>query len=284
MLGFINVIKPSGMTSNAVVQKVKKRFGIKKIGHFGTLDPMASGILPLAIGKATRLFEYSLEKTKGYIATFEFGYLTDTLDAEGIVTHSNGEMPTEDEIRAILPDLLGDQDQIPPNYSAKNVDGKRAYDLARAGVEFELKPKRITISKLELISKISSSKYVFNIECSSGTYIRSIARDLGDKLGTYATMTALNRTMAGNFVTTNAIELDELLKKDSLEGILLKPNEIFKTFGKIEITKDEYTKLKNGIKLFRAVEKDSFVYFNGSIVGIAKSNEKLLKLDTYLDD
>lgn len=281
MLGFINVIKPSGMTSNAVVQKVKKRFGIKKIGHFGTLDPMASGVLPLAIGKATRLFEYSLEKTKGYIATFEFCYLTDTLDAEGVVTHSNGNIPTEDEIRSVLPQMLGTQDQVPPNYSAKNIDGKRAYDLARAGVEFELKPKTITIDKMELVSKVSDRAYVFDIECSSGTYIRAIGRDLGAKLDTYATMTALNRVKAGNFVVNNAIALDDLLKLDKIDGILLSPDEIFVTLGKIEITFAEYSKLKNGIRLNRSVKTDSFVYYENRIVGVAKANVNILKLDTF---
>lgn len=284
MLGFINVIKPSGMTSNAVVQKVKKKFGIKKIGHFGTLDPMASGVLPLAIGKATRLFEYSLEKTKGYKATFEFGYLTDTLDAEGVTTHSNGKIPTEDEIRSVLPQMLGTQDQVPPNYSAKNIDGKRAYDLARAGVEFKLKPKKITIDKMEPVSKVSDRAYVFDIECSSGTYIRAIGRDLGAKLDTYATMTALNRVKAGNFVVNNAIALDDLLKLDKIDGILLSPDEIFGMLGKIEITFAEYSKLKNGIRLNRSVKTDSFVYYESRIVGVAKANENILKLDTFLDD
>ncbi len=284
MLGFINVIKPSGITSNAVVQKVKKKFGLKKIGHFGTLDPMASGVLPLAIGKATRLFEYSLEKVKGYTATFEFGYLTDTLDAEGVVIISGGKIPTEDEIRGTLPQMLGDQDQIPPNYSAKNIDGKRAYDLARAGVEFELKPKQITIEKIELVSKISDTKYVFDIECSSGTYIRSIGRDLGAKLGTYATMTALNRTKAGNFTTSNSVTLDDLLALDTFESVLLSPDEIFLSLGKVEVSTLEYSKLKNGIRLNRGVEKDSFVYCDNRIVGVAKASDDTLKLDIFLDE
>lgn len=284
MLGFLNINKPSGITSNAVVQKVKKKFHIKKIGHLGTLDPMASGVLPLAIGKATRLFDYSLKKDKGYIATFEFGYLTDTLDATGKVIDTTDVIPSIDAIRRVTQTMLGVQAQIPPNYSAKNINGKRAYDLARTGVEFELKPKEIKIHKFELIKQIDDRTFVFNIECSSGTYIRSIGRDLGQKLGSMATMTALQRTMAGAFNLSTATDLDDLLAMESVDGVLISPDEVFKTLDIIVVTGNEFERLKNGIKLDRIVLNDSFVKCDGRIVGVAFKNENKLKLDIFLDE
>ncbi len=285
MLGFLNINKPSGMTSNAVVQKVKKKFKIKKIGHFGTLDPMASGVLPLAIGKATRLFDYSLEKKKAYSVVYEFGYLTDTLDSTGTIIEEGGVIPTLDSIMSILPQMLGKQDQIPPMYSAKNVNGRRAYDLAREGIEFELKPKEIIIHKLDFVEQLSVTKFRFNVVCSSGTYIRAIGRDLGAKLGTLATMTELTRTMAGDFNMTNATSLDDCLALDSIDSVLLEPTKVFTALDTLEIGREIYSKLKNGIKVdYSPITKDSFVICDNKIVGIAKKNDKILKLDTYLDD
>lgn len=284
MLGFLNVNKPAGITSNAVVQKIKKKFHINKIGHFGTLDPMASGVLPLAIGKATRLFEYSLQKKKGYIATFEFGYLTDTLDATGKTIDTTQLIPCVDDIVLVASSMVGAQDQIPPNYSAKNIDGKRAYDLARMGIEFELQPKKITIYKFDLLKQINPTTFVFNIECSSGTYIRSVGRDLGAKLGSLVTMTALERTMAGSFDTSTAIGLNELLDMSSIDEALISPDDVFKTLDIICVNQGEFNRLRNGIKIDRIVPKDSFVKCDGRLVGVAFKSDRKLKLDIFLDE
>jgi len=284
MLGFLNINKPSGMTSNTVVQQLKKRFKIKKIGHFGTLDPLASGVLPIAIGKATRLFEYSLEKRKAYTVVFDFGYSTDTLDVTGTILQEGGYIPTKSEIESVVSSMLGKQAQIPPLYSAKNVNGRRAYDLAREGVEFELSPKEITIYKFNLVEQVSETKFKFDVECSSGTYIRAIGRDLASKLNTVATMSSLVRTMAGEFNMLSAIPLDDALEKN-IEDILLSPLDVFKYFGKIEITEDMFNKLKNGIKIeYDKISKDSFVICNDRVVGIVKKNDDCLRLDTYLDE
>lgn len=284
MLGFLNVNKPAGITSNAVVQKIKKKFHINKIGHFGTLDPMASGVLPLAIGKATRLFEYSLQKKKGYIATFEFGYLTDTLDATGKTIDTTQLIPSVDDIVLVASSMVGAQDQIPPNYSAKNIDGKRAYDLARMGIEFELQPKKITIYKFDLLKQINPTTFVFNIECSSGTYIRSVGRDLGAKLGSLVTMTALERTMAGSFDTSTATGLNELLDMSSIDEALISPDDVFKTLDIICVNQGEFNRLRNGIKIDRIVPKDSFVKYDGRLVGVAFKSDRKLKLDIFLDE
>lgn len=158
MIGFINIYKPNGMTSNAVVQKIKKHFHINKIGHMGTLDPMAEGLLPIAIGKATRLFDYMLDKKKTYNVIFEFGYETNTLDITGEKTASNACDITSENIKSVCEEMIGKQMQMPPKFSAKNVNGARAYDLARRGIEFELKPKEIEIYQFDLLSRIDQNK------------------------------------------------------------------------------------------------------------------------------
>jgi len=282
MIGFLNVYKPEGLTSNAVVQKIKKKFHIKKIGHMGTLDPMATGILPIAIGKATRLFEYSLDKTKRYIATFNFGYTTDTLDITGQIISNDGYIPSSDDISKVLPKMIGKLSQIPPNFSAKNINGKRAYDLARSGIEFELTPKEVEIIDIRLIEQVSNNCYKFDIVCSSGTYIRSIARDMASYLKTYGCMSSLERIENGRFIKNNSIELDKLLEED-ISKYLIKPEEVFNNFDIVEINDKMFKDLLNGIKFeFVKFYKPTFIKYNDKIVGVAKIDSNDLILDTFL--
>lgn len=282
MLGFINVYKPSGITSNAVVQKIKKRFGIKKIGHMGTLDPLASGILPIAVGKATRLFDLSLNKTKRYIAEFEFGYTTDTLDITGNKTATVDKIPTIQEIQDVLPNFLGLISQVPPNFSAKNINGQRAYDLARQGIEFELKPKDIEIFDIKVIEQVSTSKFKFDITCSSGTYIRSIARDIATQLGTLGCMTALERVETGNFNLQQSVTLDKLLESN-IGDYLLSPLVVFDDFNVHEIPDEILVRLLNGLQTkYQAFKKPTFIVNKNQIVGVAKCNEETLSLQIFL--
>ena len=285
MLGFISIYKPSGMTSNAVVQKIKKQFKINKIGHMGTLDPMACGVLPLAVGKATRIFDYMLAKTKKYTAIFDFGYETDSLDITGNITKENGSVPKEEDILLAINSMIGRQLQYPPKFSAKNINGKRAYDLARLGVEFELKPKEIEIFDFKLVEKISDSSYKFEIVCSSGTYIRSIGRDLAEKLDTFATMSFLERSEMGAFNLCNSIELDKVLVSQKIDEFILSPLQVLTNFDIINIDKNTYTDLINGkFVAFSEIKNNSFVIENKKIIGIAKPRKNQLKLDTYLED
>ncbi len=210
MNGIVILNKPCGISSNTACRKIGKILGEKKVGHLGTLDPMAEGVLPVALGKCTKLFDFYLKKRKTYIAEFTFGYETDTLDREGQVIFDGGSVPTREEIEGVLPQLRGDIAQIPPKYSAKKVNGKRAYDLARENIEFELHSKDITIYKLEVLEQIDAKTYKFLIECSAGTYIRSIARDLAYALQTYATMTRLQRTMCGEFSIENSYTFENI--------------------------------------------------------------------------
>lgn len=283
MIGFLNIYKPSGVTSNFVVQKIKKRFHIDKIGHMGTLDPLASGILPIAIGKATRMFDYSLNKTKRYTAIFDFGYTTDSLDITGERTSDVGYVPSREEIIQVTNKLIGEYDQVPPMFSAKNVNGVRAYDLARKGISVELKPNKITIFKLDLLEQISDYQYKFDIVCSSGTYIRAIARDLAKMLDTYACMSFLERTETGNFKIDNSIYFDDIIQSDSLEKYLISPIEAFDYFDKISIDSKALNDLLNGKKIdYNILTKDTFVTFDNMLVGIAKKNCDYLQLETFL--
>lgn len=305
MIGFLNIYKPSGMTSNAVVQKVKKKFGLKKIGHMGTLDPMACGLLPLGVGKATRLFDYMLSKTKSYRVIFDFGYETDTLDITGKITNSQIDIVSSQDvineefynkinfssfeiseklIKSKLNQLVGKISQVPPKFSAKNVSGERAYNLARAGIEFELKPKEIEIYKIILTKKISKFRYEFEVSCSSGTYIRAIGRDLAKLLGTYATMSFLERFDLGLFNMDNSIKLEDLLN-GNLNDFMLSPLQVLKDYDIINIDKETYHDLING-KFVKSekINKNTFVLYNGEILGIAKPRENQLKLDTFLKE
>lgn len=283
MIGFLNVYKPSGITSNAVVQKIKKKFHIDKIGHMGTLDPLACGILPIAIGKATRLFDYSLDKKKRYTAIFDFGYTTDTLDIEGEKSKENGVVPTIDQIEDSFKHLIGEYEQIPPIYSAKCVNGRRAYDLARAGIDFELKPQKVIIYNIEILEKVSDFQYKFDIECSSGTYIRAIARDIAELCGTYGCMSYLERTETGVFKKDSSVKLEDLMNYDNCEKFLISPLEAFANFALCNIDEKIKIDLLNGKKQkWNAFEKPTFVVCNNELLGVARCNCNELILDTFL--
>ena len=215
--GVINVYKEPGFTSHDVVAKLRGILKQKKIGHMGTLDPLAEGVLPIAIGKATRMFDYFLEKKKTYIAQFTFGKTTDTLDAEGKITETCDYIPSKKQIVDALPHLIGRITQIPPQYSAKMVNGRCAYDFARIGQTVELKPKEIEIYKIELLHQLSDNVYEFEIECSGGTYIRSIARDMAELLNSKAYMSKLIRTKSGRF------EIEKSYTLNKCHTHLLKP-------------------------------------------------------------
>ncbi|MBQ9791679.1 MAG: tRNA pseudouridine(55) synthase TruB [Clostridia bacterium] len=283
MLGFINVYKPAGMTSSRVVTSIKKKFHIDKIGHMGTLDPIAEGVLPLAVGKATRMFDYFLSKVKTYVVTFEFGYTTDTLDSAGVKTEESDVMPSMDKVLSSIKLMCGKSMQLPPKYSAKKVNGAKAYDLARAGVEFELKPKEIDISRFELLS-YEDKKYSFVIECSSGTYIRAIGRDLADLIGTPVCMIKLVRVESGIFNTNNSIGFDSLMEKNSIKEFVMPVEAIFPSFNVVEVNDTEAKHLLNGrnVESKNSLLNHTFVKNNDKLLGVSKMGNANLFLDTHL--
>lgn len=303
MQGFINIYKPSGITSAYVVSKVKKHLNTKKVGHMGTLDPLASGVLPIAIGKATRMFDYFLEKNKTYVAVFKFGYETDTLDSDGVVTNKTDNTPNKEDILDALPNLTGELLQMPPKYSAKKIKGKKAYELAREGIEFTLKTKQIEVHEFRLIEQIDDYSFKFLIDCSSGTYIRSLGRDLGYEVNSLATMTSLERVESGFFNTENAISLDDFvnLPKEQAEQKIIKINKVFSHYENIYLNETSFNKLKNGvsINLLTLIDNDLtknnvtqenlenceniFVFSDNNILlGVARSENNILKIKTFL--
>lgn len=284
MQGFLNVYKPSGMTSSKVVSSIKKKFHIDKIGHMGTLDPMACGVLPIAIGKATRMFDYFLDKTKTYIAHFDFSYTTDTLDTTGEVLEKSMRVVSENDIMTILSQFVGQISQIPPQYSAKSVNGKRAYDYARNGEYVELKPKDITIYDLKLLGKLGESEYKFLITCSSGTYIRSIVRDMAEKMNVKGCMTFLERVESGKFLKETAISLEELLESDDFDTFLIPIEKVFNQWDMIKLD-DNTRKVLNGLACKFDVENGTYLLFDKNLlVAIGEVNNKLLKMTTFLKE
>lgn len=281
MIGFVNVNKPSGLGSSKVVSILKKYFNVKKIGHMGTLDPMAEGVLPIAIGKATRMFDYSLDKEKTYIAQFTFGATTNTLDADGEIAEITNKIPTLLEIEKALPSFFGKINQIPPQFSAKKVNGKCAYDFARNGEMVDLKPKEIEIYDIKLLNQINDRIFEFEIVCSGGTYIRSICRDLANILNSKAYMNKLIRVKSGKFDINNALTIEEI-KEESLKDIIVDIEDVF-DFEVINLT-DKLTKdLLDGknIKVDN-LNGQYFIKCDKILIGIGVVKDNILKLKTYL--
>ena len=211
MDGFIVLDKAEGLTSFKAAAYLRRLYGEKKIGHTGTLDPMATGVLPVALGKATRFIDFLPDENKEYVAALLFGVTTDTLDRTGAVLSRTEANVSEADLLSVLPAFTGEIDQIPPMYSALSVNGQRLYDLARQGVEVERKPRRVTVRELEYLGQTGKNEFKIRVVCSKGTYIRTLIDDIGKQLGPGAVMTALRRTAANGFTEAEA-KTEETLK------------------------------------------------------------------------
>ena len=207
----INLNKPTGMSSFLAVKKVARILGVKKAGHMGTLDPYGCGVLLIGVNKGTKLFNEYLNKIKTYIAVFHFGYETDTLDSEGSITNQNSIEVTQQMLENKINLFIGKISQMPPQYSAKKVNGKKACDIARAGGNVELKPKEIEIYNIRILRCFGNNNFQFEITCSSGTYIRSICRDLAYSVGTFGTMLSIIRTKCGDFDIKNSCTINDII-------------------------------------------------------------------------
>lgn len=245
MFGFINVYKPEKMTSHDVVAKLRKITGIKQIGHTGTLDPFAQGVLPICIGKATRLIEY-LNDDKEYIAQIQFGKNTDTYDIEGKVTDEFDKKITIEELINILKNFKGEIIQYPPIYSAIKVNGKKLYQYAREGKNIEIKPRKVFIKNINLLNfdQRKQTAEIF-ISCTKGTYIRSIAYDIGKCLNCGAYLSKLTRTKAGDFSIENSIRLENINSIEKITENILNPLQILK-LPTININDNDHLKVIQG--------------------------------------
>ncbi len=277
--GFINLNKPSGISSNKALGILKHAFrqiGIKeKIGHFGTLDPLATGVLPVALGRATRLFEYSLDKIKVYEADFILGANSPSLDTDTEVSYGDFVMPTEDEIIAALKTQEGEILQKPPVFSAKSVGGVRAYKLARQGEDVNLPPKKIVIYEIRLVG-VENNLVTAEIKCGGGTYIRAIGRDFSVKLGTTAVMSRLVRKKSGMFGIENALTLAEA---ENNPEILLKSiiplEKYLSVYSEYHITEEGKKKLLNGVHIKAEQPFDGIraLYCGNELLGLSEINE-----------
>jgi len=244
MFGFININKPSGITSHDVVSFLRKLFNVKKIGHTGTLDPMANGVLPIAIGDATRLIEY-LSQDKEYTAVVKFGESTDTYDKEGNITFKSDIVIAKSDLENVLHNFRGEILQKPPVYSALKKNGKKLYEYARTGKSVEIEPRKVIVEKLDLLS-FKDNIAELKIKCSKGTYIRSIANDLGEVLKCGAHLIGLTRTVAGDFFIENSITLDDLKNAENKNDFIEYPLNYFSHLKQVEINADECLKVKYG--------------------------------------
>ena len=283
MFGFININKPGGMTSHDVVSKLRKISKIKQIGHTGTLDPMATGVLPVAIGKASRLIEF-LTEDKGYIAKLQFGKISDTYDIEGAVENYSDKKVTQQQVQAGLQKFRGKIEQIPPAYSAVHYKGKRLYELARQGqIPEDIPSRTVFINVLELLEfNEEEQTALLKIECSKGTYIRSIINDLGMELGCGAVMTELKRTKSGLFTIDNAIALDMLTDREDVEKYLINPVEVL-SYKCYELTEFEYQKIIHGQSLLTKQFDDNeyvLLVFDNNLCAISQKDDKSEKLIT----
>jgi tRNA pseudouridine55 synthase len=208
--GWVVLDKPDDMTSTHAVSAVRRIFNAQKAGHSGTLDPLASGILPIALGEATKTVPWLMEAEKTYLFTIKWGVSTDTQDREGKAVAESDVRPSADAIRAALPDFIGEIEQVPPQFSAVKVDGERAYDLARSGEEVELQPRRVTVYEAELVGTEGDDLAHFRVRSGKGFYIRALVRDLAAKLGAEGHVWRLRRTAVGPFVEAESVTLDDL--------------------------------------------------------------------------
>lgn len=281
LFGFLNIYKPKGMTSFDVVAKLRRVTKIKQIGHTGTLDPFAVGVLPICIGKATRLIEY-LDDDKEYLATVQFGKDTDTYDLDGTVTKTYNQKITQADLISILDDFRGEIEQLPPIYSAIKVNGKKLYEYARKGEEVEIKPRKVFISKLELENfDFEKQEAKILVGCSKGTYIRSIAYDIGQKLNCGGYLTALERTKAGRFNREHSIPLENFGEVSDVRNKLINPIDVL-PLSKVELNDVEKERVNHGMAIYNRGLKNSDVVilaYGGRIhaIGMVEDNQILVK-------
>ncbi|MDE6862926.1 MAG: tRNA pseudouridine(55) synthase TruB [Eubacterium sp.] len=249
MTGIICISKDKDITSFGVVAKVRGITRERKAGHTGTLDPMATGVLPVMLGGATRFLDYLPDSDKGYRAGFVLGKTTDTLDITGNVTGEYEVHAGKEDVEAVLDKFRGKISQVPPMYSAVSVDGKRLYDLARQGVEVERKAREVEIKELKLVSA-HDNEYIIDVVCSKGTYIRTLIDDIGKVLGCGATMTSLERTLAMGFKTEDCVTLDELQhRRDNelgFDDLLIDIEEILKAYDSVYVSEAQAKRFSNG--------------------------------------
>ncbi len=283
--GIINVYKEKGYTSHDVVAKMRGILKMKKIGHTGTLDPDAEGVLPVCVGKATKLVDLITDKDKTYKAVCKLGITTDTQDITGKVIATHEVHTGQDELMSVINRYIGEYDQLPPMYSAIKVDGRRLYELARQGKEIERKRRRVVINNISLLHySAMEQEFTVSVECGKGTYIRTLLHDIGESLGCGATMKSLVRTAVGGFGIDEAItltELENLVQQDRLQPYLVTVDEVFSHYPKVVVAR-EYNKLIYNGNMFTSEHVQmSQQEIGADVVRVFDSEDQFIGLYTF---
>lgn len=285
MNGIINVNKPLKMTSHDVVYRLRKILSVKKIGHTGTLDPDASGVLPMCVGRATKTADMLTAQDKQYVAEITLGSATDTLDASGKITASADVNVSEEDIRRIVAGFIGETEQIPPMFSAVKINGKKLYELARKGEEAERKPRKVRINQIEIQNiDLPHKKFVMKVDCSKGTYIRTLCDDIGRKLGCYAHLSQLTRTRSGRFDISQSYTLEEIERMftDGDMTFMTPIDEVFNEYEKLILTQTKAYKMCNGAKVSVQGVCDGKIYRvydeNGNFLTISQAENGFMKI------
>lgn len=279
--GILNIDKPQCITSHDVVDAIRKIFPDQKVGHTGTLDPLATGVLPICIGEATKLSEKLTSEVKNYSVKMLLGVETDTYDITGRIVFASVLNKDEIYIKERIKRFIGKQQQMPPKYSAIKVEGKKLYQYARENQDVEIKPREIEIFNIDNIRiDLESKEVAFDVECSKGTYIRSLVNDIGKKIGCGATMTELRRTKTGSFAIEDSIPLYDFLKLDYIDMLdrIITIEDYYIENKKITLSDDELGKFLNGVKLeVQSSDQIVRVYNKGKYIGLGTVEDKNLK-------
>lgn len=288
MIGILNILKPTGMTSHDVVSNVRKILNIKKVGHAGTLDPNVAGVLVICVGKATKFSEYLMNGDKEYVCELILGHSTDTQDSYGIITEKSDKITvTTEELIKVLKEFTGEQIQIPPAYSAVKLNGKKLYEYARQNIPVEKPGRPINIKDIKLL-KFNKSSALLKVKCSKGTYMRTLCNDIGNRLGTYGHMGILVRTESKGLHILNSVNLNQLKflnDTNRLNECLIPVEEIYK-LDKVYINEKHYDRLIAGNEVpaeINTYNKEFYVYCRNKLIGLGKKiDENTIKIDKML--
>jgi len=285
--GIIIIDKPSGWTSMDVCAKLRGIFREKRIGHAGTLDPMATGVLPVFIGRATRAVEFASEGEKEYVAGLKLGVVTNTQDTSGEVLEEHPVSVTRTDLEAVLEQFRGDIQQIPPMYSAIKINGKKLYELARKGREVERQPRSITIHALTVEEQLSPDEFVLRVRCSKGTYVRTLCHDIGAALGCGGTMSSLRRTMAAGFDLSRAVTLEQVQQAEDPTTLLLPVDAYFGDRPSLTLPEEPARKVRNGMTVVypQAAPGEYRVYSpDGAFLALSEARDgKLFTIKSFFE-
>ena len=286
--GWLVLDKPAGLTSTQALGRARRALDAAKAGHGGTLDPLATGLLPIAFGEATKTVSFAMDATKNYRFDVAWGTSTDTDDREGAVIAESLHRPTLSDIKAVLPQFVGDIDQVPPQYSAVKVNGRRAYDLARANEPVELKPRRVRVDRFEVSRDLAPDRTEFTLTCGKGTYVRALVRDLAQTMGVCGHMAELRRVRCGPFTEDMAISLDKLEAlghKAADSTVLLPVATVLDDIPALALTEEEAHRMRHGqsVPLFAVARRSPISGLHPGTAVQAVCEERLVAVATIAD-